>query len=137
MSISPVPGSSGIAPPPPGPVEVRVPATGVEAPNPHGTHAAVAAPAPAGAPASAPPAEAKLREQSAREIESSLQRLHDALYDSPIRLSFRFHEAADRMMVQIIDPQRNEVLKEIPPKELLDLLARIRKAIGILLDEKV
>ncbi len=125
-----MPGSPGIASLLPGAADARAPASGAEAPSPQGSHAPAAAPAPK------PPAEIKSREQSAREIESSLQRLHDALYDYPIRLSFRFHEAANRMMVQIIDPERNVVLKEIPPKALLDLVGRIRKAIGILLDKK-
>lgn len=39
-------------------------------------------------------------------------------------------------MLEVIDLETNEVIKEIPPKKLLDLAAGIREMIGLLLDEK-
>ncbi|NLM46517.1 MAG: flagellar protein FlaG [Firmicutes bacterium] len=53
-----------------------------------------------------------------------------------IGIRFKLHEGAGRLMLEVIDLETNEVIKEIPPKKLLDLAAGIREMIGLLLDEK-
>ncbi|MGI6605075.1 MAG: flagellar protein FlaG [Firmicutes bacterium] len=52
------------------------------------------------------------------------------------RLSFVFHEDSGRMQVQVVDNQTQEVVKEIPPTEVLEVVAHIREMIGVLLDKK-
>lgn len=52
-------------------------------------------------------------------------------------LQFKLHEGTDRLMVQFVNTQDNQVIKEFPPHELLDTLAAIRNYVGILLDKKV
>jgi flagellar protein FlaG len=52
-------------------------------------------------------------------------------------LSFVLHEESGRMQVRVIDNYTMEVVKEIPPTEVLEVVANIRRMIGILLDEKV
>lgn len=52
-------------------------------------------------------------------------------------LSFVLHEESGRMQVRVIDNHTMEVVKEIPPTEVLEVVANIRRMIGILLDEKV
>lgn len=53
------------------------------------------------------------------------------------RLQFRIHEETRRVMVQIIDTCSGEVLEEIPPEKLLDLVAAIQELAGLLVDKKV
>lgn len=38
-------------------------------------------------------------------------------------------------MMQVVDQQKNEVIAEFPPHELLDTLASVSKVIGLLLDK--
>lgn len=52
-------------------------------------------------------------------------------------LSFELHEDTNKMMVRVIDTKTDEVIKELPPEEMLDLSARIHKMVGLLIDEKV
>ena len=52
-------------------------------------------------------------------------------------LSFQIHEDTEKLMVQVIDVNTEEVIKELPPEEMLDLEARIHEMVGILIDEKV
>jgi len=40
-------------------------------------------------------------------------------------------------MVQIVDLKTQEVIKELPPEEMLDLEAKIHEMVGLLIDEKV
>ncbi len=53
------------------------------------------------------------------------------------RLSFSLDDASGRMYVQVIDTSTGEVLKQLPPEQLLQMLAQIREMIGLILDEKV
>ena len=41
------------------------------------------------------------------------------------------------MQVFVIDGLSQEVIKEIPPEEFLNIVAHIREMVGLLLDERV
>jgi len=53
------------------------------------------------------------------------------------KLQFVVHDKTHRLMVQVVDPETNKVLKEFPPHELLDTMAAISDYVGTLLDKKV
>ncbi len=52
-------------------------------------------------------------------------------------LQFSFHEKTERIIVKLVDVKTNEVLREFPPKEFLDMVARIQDYLGALVDKKV
>src|SRR5690554_3802114 len=43
------------------------------------------------------------------------------------RLQFLVHEASNRMYVKVIDKETDEVIRELPPERLLDLIGRIQE----------
>ncbi len=51
-------------------------------------------------------------------------------------IKFKMHEKTERLMVQVVDSRDGTVLKEFPPHELLDVIAKIEEYVGILLDKK-
>jgi len=52
----------------------------------------------------------------------------------PRRLSFELHDGAGRMVVRVIDLDTNEVIRQIPPEQVLGSLVQLREFIGLLLD---
>ena len=50
---------------------------------------------------------------------------------------FVFHEGLDRYFVQVVDTETEEVVKEIPPKKLLDAFYEMQKLVGMIVDEKI
>lgn len=50
-------------------------------------------------------------------------------------LYFQLHDGSERLYVQVVDRVTDEVINEIPPRDFLDLLARLQKMVGIFLDE--
>jgi len=52
-------------------------------------------------------------------------------------LKFEIHEKTNRVIVQVVDPRDQRVIKEFPPHELLDTLAAISDYVGVLLDKTV
>lgn len=73
---------------------------------------------------------------SQQQLEETARQLNDTI--EALNLSFRFvlHEELERYIFQIVDLDKNEVVKEIPPSEMLDLTVKINKLIGLLLDDK-
>jgi flagellar protein FlaG len=53
-----------------------------------------------------------------------------------VGLRFSVHEDTGRTVVRIVDEKTDEVVREVPPEELLDLAARMEQMMGMLLDEK-
>jgi flagellar protein FlaG len=50
------------------------------------------------------------------------------------QLTFKVHEGTGRTLVQLIEKETNEVIREIPAEKMLDVIAGIWKWSGITLD---
>lgn len=66
----------------------------------------------------------------------ALEKLNKTAPIFDFRFHFLVHEETKRIMVQIIDQETGEVLNEIPPEKVLDLVARIQELVGLLVDER-
>lgn len=49
---------------------------------------------------------------------------------------FEYHEATKRVSIKLIDNETNEVIKEIPPEETLEMISKMWELAGILVDKK-
>ena len=52
-------------------------------------------------------------------------------------LKFEVHDKTHEIMVKFVNTKTGEVLKEYPPKEYLDMIARIRDYVGMMIDKKI
>ena len=52
-------------------------------------------------------------------------------------LKFEVHEKTHEIMIKFVNTKTGEVLKEYPPKEYLDMIARIRDYVGMMIDKKI
>ncbi|MCR2044770.1 flagellar protein FlaG [Anaerosalibacter massiliensis] len=57
------------------------------------------------------------------------------IYDR--RFEFSIHDQTKQIMVKVIDVNTNEIIREIPPEKILDLVAAIWEITGIVVDEKI
>lgn len=62
--------------------------------------------------------------------------MNEAANRQHLSLRFRMHEDSERWMVQIVDIMEDEVIRVIPPEELLNLSAQLQKLTGVLLDTR-
>ncbi len=74
---------------------------------------------------------------SREDLEKTLDELNDVLEVVTKDLRFELHQPTDNLMVHIINRESQEILKTMPPEEMLDIAARIRTMIGIIIDEKI
>ncbi len=70
-------------------------------------------------------------------VEKIVEGLNDFLSPIPTSLRFVFHEKLNEYYVTIVNDDTHEVIKEIPPKKMLDLYAAIIEKIGLIVDEKI
>ena len=64
-----------------------------------------------------------------------LQKLSDAV--SGRKVQFSVNQELDQVVVTVVDPATNKVIKALPSKDIQKLKVRIRKAIGVLFDEMI
>jgi flagellar protein FlaG len=60
---------------------------------------------------------------------------NEALAPSFFRLNFDIHEQTNLVVVQVIDTNTEEILREVPPESRLDIVAKIQESAGLLFDE--
>jgi len=51
-------------------------------------------------------------------------------------LKFKIHDETHEMMISVIDSNTNKVVRDIPPKEFLDMIAKMKAYIGLIFDKK-
>jgi flagellar protein FlaG len=70
-----------------------------------------------------------------KEDAKQLQRLSDVVMGR--KVLFSVNQELNQVVVSIIDPSTDKVIKEIPSADLQKLKVRIRKTIGLLFDEMI
>lgn len=51
-------------------------------------------------------------------------------------LEFSIHEATNDIMVKVINTETKEVIREIPPEKILNMVAGLMELAGLLVDER-
>lgn len=76
-------------------------------------------------------AEEKIDQRMLDELEQDIAAMHN------IGLQFSVHEKSGRTMIKVMDKESSDIIREIPPKTVLDLAAKMDEMLGILFDSKV
>lgn len=74
---------------------------------------------------------------SEEEIAYHLEKVNDTMRTFDKGLNFELHEDSGRYMVQVMDLVEEEIIREIPPEEVLNISARINEMIGLVLDVRI
>lgn len=69
-------------------------------------------------------------------IAASVAEVNQRLLGKDMKLTYEVHERTGRTMVRLVDMQTNEVIKEIPPANMLDVIGKIWDDMGIAVDRK-
>ncbi|MCF6093423.1 flagellar protein FlaG [Microaerobacter geothermalis] len=80
-------------------------------------------------------AKVSLSKTDAQKVVDGLNKVLEA--SSQTHLKFQLHEKLNEYYVTIVDDRTNQVIREIPPKKLLDIVANIQEALGLLVDKKI
>lgn len=73
-------------------------------------------------------------QQQETQLKKAVSDLNKQMKDS--EAIFGVHEKTNRLTIKIVDKSTKEVLKEYPPEQTLDMIAKVWEIAGILVDEK-
>ena len=69
------------------------------------------------------------------EIVEIVDQLNKTVDGHEPKISFSYHDKINRVIMKIIDSDTNEVVREIPAKDLVKLLENLNEYIGVFFDE--
>ncbi|ADI28067.1 flagellar protein FlaG [Geobacillus sp. G4] len=70
-------------------------------------------------------------------VEKVVNGLNELVQPSHTSIRFELHKELHEYYVQVVDEKTQEVIREIPPKKLLDMYAAMMEFVGLLVDKKI
>lgn len=70
------------------------------------------------------------------DINKAVDKLNKFVEDEDIHAEYEVHDKFNQIMIKIIDNKTKDVLLEVPPKKILDMVAKMCEMVGILVDKK-
>lgn len=86
--------------------------------------------------------EAQLQEQAgneentSRRIKNAVNHANQTMRHAKTKCEFSYHEETKRVSIKVIDEETEEVIREIPPEETLEMLSKMWELAGLMVDEK-
>lgn len=69
--------------------------------------------------------------------QNAVNKLNEFMEHTQRNSKFVFHDNLDKYYVEIVDSLTNEVVKEVPPKALLDSYYEMQKLLGKMFDQQI
>ena len=76
-------------------------------------------------------------EEIKQKVQEAVTKMNEMLEVNNNASRFMYHEGLDRYYVTVVDSQTDEIVKEIPPKKLLDAFYEMQKMLGMIVDKKI
>jgi flagellar protein FlaG len=74
-------------------------------------------------------------ELTGKEVEEVVSFLNSSSDLFDLSLSFKVNTDLNRIVISVYDKETDEVVKQIPPKEIIDLAERLNEMVGVLFNE--
>lgn len=70
-----------------------------------------------------------------RSVEKAVALLNKTMESYNTELRFTLHKQSGEYMVKIVNTRDNTVIREIPPKRVLDMVAYFKEVLGLIVDK--
>jgi flagellar protein FlaG len=81
------------------------------------------------APVAVPPVDAKMLEKAVKDLSQGVQNLQRSL-------QFSIDESSGRTVIKVVDKDTQEVIRQIPEEQVLELAARLDKVAGVFVQDE-
>jgi len=76
--------------------------------------------------------ETENKEYSKKDLDSAIKKINNFMKDENTHAEYSFHkDFINTLMIKIVDDDTKEVILEIPPKKILDMIASMCKQCGL------
>jgi flagellar protein FlaG len=69
-------------------------------------------------------------------LRKTIERANKVIFGEDRHFEFKLHEESNEVIVRLVDNETGEVLREIPPEKLIEMVERIWELVGIIVDKK-
>ena len=76
-------------------------------------------------------------EETKKKVQEAVGKMNEMLEVTNSTSKFMYHDGLERYYVTVVDRETEEVVKEIPPKKILDAFYEMQKMLGMIVDEKI
>ncbi|PJO41190.1 flagellar protein FlaG [Lysinibacillus xylanilyticus] len=76
-------------------------------------------------------------EETKAKVQQAVNTMNQMLEVTHSAAKFVYHEGLERYYVTVVDQNTEEIVKEIPPKKLLDAFYEMQKMLGMIVDKKI
>ena len=76
-------------------------------------------------------------EETKKKVQEAVGKMNEMLEVTNSTSRFMYHDGLERYYVTVVNRETEEVVKEIPPKKLLDAFYEMQKMLGMIVDEKI
>lgn len=73
---------------------------------------------------------------SAQQLQDAIKKANGQFKTRNTRCEFAYHEKINRVSIKILDRDTEEVIREIPPEEAIEMVEKMWELAGFLVDEK-
>ena len=77
-----------------------------------------------------------LQQPSREQVEAAISEIKSSGVLFNNKLDFSIDEPTGRVVVQVVDRNTDELIREIPPEEVLKISAQIQEILGLLFDDQ-
>ena len=75
-------------------------------------------------------------ENTSRRIKNAVDHANQTMRHAKTKCEFSYHEETKRVSITVIDEETEEVIRDIPPEETLEMLYKMWELAGLMVDEK-
>ncbi|OAA93650.1 flagellar protein FlaG [Clostridium coskatii] len=72
-----------------------------------------------------------------KDVKRAVDKINKLMEDTPTHLRYEVYGKFKDIMVSIVDNNTDKVIKEIPPKSIVDMVDKLCELAGVFLDKKV
>lgn len=76
------------------------------------------------------------QDTNAQKIKNALNNANIKMKHAKTRCEFSYHEETKRISIKVVDKETDEIVREIPPEETLEMVEKLWELAGIMIDEK-
>lgn len=77
------------------------------------------------------------KNMDSKDTKKAVDKLNKLLEDTPTHLEYEIYGKLNSIMIKVVDDNTKEVIKEIPPKKIVDMVDKLCELAGLFMDKKV
>ncbi|MBU3195841.1 flagellar protein FlaG [Clostridium algidicarnis] len=82
------------------------------------------------------PIKSQNKDFSKEDMKVSVEKLNKFLQGENVHAEYEMHEKLNQIMIKIVNTDTKEVIMEIPPRKIIDMVAKMCEMVGLLVDKK-